>query len=677
MSSSFFFSQVERSENNSEFIDGLERYSNENMRQVYVIDKPLGDGREGYDYGGALVVLSPGHKICFIDFMGGGEDFNEFCLDFIEDIGAISDKFKFKGIIGRPRKWRDEMVLSFCLKNKGINIDEMFSDSRIDNYDIARRSELVISLLTGSINNPERVGDGVPDNILDRVKKKIVLFDGEQTRFIYDAPSKKRVSIQGLSGTGKTELLLHKLKETYVDNGDARIAFTCHNKILAENMRSRIPDFFNFMRVDEQIVWEERLWCVNAWGSGYNRNSGVYAKITSHYSIPFIPYSWRASFDDVCKIALSQIREIKEEEFTFCFDYLFVDESQDFPSSFFDLCELVTRHNVYVAGDVFQSIFDEDIVAERNPDYSLSKCYRTDPRTLMFGHALGMGLFERQKLRWLSDEEWSACGYLIDKRFDFDQNRSIYNLTREPLRRFEDVQQDGYKSVDIVEIENEDVASTILGIIRLIIEGNPTVCPDDIGVIFVDNSRDIYEVADKLEVSVPEEFGWSVNKAYETKVKQADALFISNKNNVKGLEFPFVICVARKIVRSLGYRNSLYMMLTRSFLKTYFLTSGVENNALLPCVEGGLNEINSDGMISVVEPTEEEKAAIRRNLRVVAMKQSREQMLDEIFRVIGVKSKYRKKLAEVVENIVGDSLEREEVEEVARFSYERMIGSKR
>jgi superfamily I DNA and RNA helicase len=33
-----------------------------------------------------------------------------------------------------------------------------------------------------------------------------------------------------------------------------------------------------------------------------------------------------------------------------------VDESQDFPQSFIELCELVTE-KVFVAGDVFQNIF--------------------------------------------------------------------------------------------------------------------------------------------------------------------------------------------------------------------------------------------------------------------------------------------------------------------------------
>ena len=109
----------------------------------------------------------------------------------------------------------------------------------------------MISLLTGSVNNIDKVKGNVPNNILDKIKQKIILFDGDQTRFVYQKQNKKRVIIQGLSGTGKTELLLHKLKEIYVSDKHSKIAFTCHNKILASDLKKRVPKFFNIMKVDD------------------------------------------------------------------------------------------------------------------------------------------------------------------------------------------------------------------------------------------------------------------------------------------------------------------------------------------------------------------------------------------------------------------------------------------
>ncbi len=67
--------------------------------------------------------------------------------------------------------------------------------------------------------------------------------------FIKIKAKARRVKIQGLSGTGKTELLLHKLKELYTNNSKPKIFVTCHNKILADSLSKKIPTFFNLMRV--------------------------------------------------------------------------------------------------------------------------------------------------------------------------------------------------------------------------------------------------------------------------------------------------------------------------------------------------------------------------------------------------------------------------------------------
>jgi superfamily I DNA and RNA helicase len=403
---------AEKNENNSEFIDALERYAETQKQQIYVIDRPLVDSKYTYAYQDKLVIMSPGYRIVLLNLGQENDKFEDFADDFIEDLASISDKFRYKNIIGRSRYWKEELITRITYNANLLNIGEFFLSIRISDNKAKKNSELLISLLTGSINDIEKVKSDVPDNILDKVKQKIILFDGDQTRFIYQESSKKHITIQGLSGTGKTELLLHKLKDIYTTSKDARIVFTCHNKVLADSLRNRIPDFFNFMKVEEQIEWNKRLWCVHAWGSQGNRNSGAYSYICDYYGIPFYRYSRVRDFDSVCKTALNDLSVIDINEAGHAFDYMLIDESQDFPASFFELCIKVTKHTVYVAGDIFQSIFDDTIIREINPDFLLSKCYRTDPRTLMFAHAIGMGLFETPKLRWLEDREWKACGYI-------------------------------------------------------------------------------------------------------------------------------------------------------------------------------------------------------------------------------------------------------------------------
>jgi superfamily I DNA and RNA helicase len=673
MSNSFFYMQIDKNDINKNIIESLEKWATDSKTQTYVIDKPLGDTKYSYKKDSAFVILIPKCKITFVNFNDNSEQFQTYIDDFIEDLGSISDKYRYKDWIGRPRTWSKDLVAEVPNGND-VDINSLLQFTAIDDPAKQRIGELLISLLTGSINDIAQVRADLPENLLDKIKRKILLFDGDQTRFVYQKNNQPTIRIQGLSGTGKTELLLHKLKELYIANQETRIAITCHNKILANSLKSRIPEFFNFMKVEQQIIWDERLLCTHAWGSQNDKYSGIYSFICHFYGIQFERWSAWSPFNKVCTNAIKEIRAkgIKKH----AFDYVLIDESQDFPESFFELCQIVTKNVVYIAGDVFQSIFDENITADISPDFLLSKCYRTDPKTLMFAHSLGMGLFEEQKLRWLEDEEWLACGYLVEK---FDDG-STYHLKREPLRRFEDINKENIDCVEIHSIEDDfslSASDSIINIIQQISKDNPTVTPDDISIILLDNDNASYALADKLEQLIPRKIGWEVNKAYESKHKIPETLFISNVNNVKGLEFPFVICVTEVIKKSYRYRNALYMTLTRSFLKSYILLSKKFNKDILADITTGLTSINKLGYIEAKSPSEEEKEAIKTTIRQLNRNISFYDFIQEIFDELKIRKEYRTKLMEVVKQTIGEDFDRENVKEVIRFNYERMSRSKR
>lgn len=54
--------------------------------------------------------------------------------------------------------------------------------------------------------------------------------------------------------------------------------------------------------------------------------------------------------------ALEHINKIADEDFEYAFDYILIDERQDFPDVFFTLCEKVAKKKVYIAGNIFQDI---------------------------------------------------------------------------------------------------------------------------------------------------------------------------------------------------------------------------------------------------------------------------------------------------------------------------------
>ncbi|QIE58716.1 AAA family ATPase [Rasiella rasia] len=644
--SSYFYLNAEKNALNINFIEALNKYSDENQSLIYVLDKPLTDQKYSYNYSKALIVLSPKNKIAILNFgeRKDYENFENFVEDVIEDVGYISDKYLYKDIIGRTRNWRSSLLEIFNVTEEIEDLETFLTGLKLSTDVDRKKLELLISLFIGSINDIDRVKEEVPVTALDKVKQKIQLFDGDQTRFVYENPNKKKIRIQGLSGTGKTELLLHKLKDLYINDIDSRIFFTCHSRVLADSLRKRIPNFFNFMKVEQQIEWNERLWCTNSWGSNSFPNSGAYRYICAFYKIPFYSWSYQMSFSKACKMAIEDIKaKYSDKELKFALTYMFIDESQDFDENFFNLCELVTEKNIYIAGDIFQSIFDENISSTIEPDFLLGKCYRTDPKTLMFAHGLGMGLFEETKLRWLEEKEWKDCGYNVKIQ------DSKFHLSREPLRRFEDLEVD-FESIRIVEI-SKSFSDTTINILNEIIDENKTIQPDDIGIILLDTHQDTYELADILEVKIQKKFGWEVNKAYETKERIPDTLFMSNRNNVKGLEFPFILCITSRIKDSPSYRNSLYTMLTRSFIKSFFLTQPGNKSGLTDAMKDGLKQIVSTQEMIIQEPTKEEKQKIQTRFKYSLKKMSHFDLMMSIFKELKIDKKYQDNLLQAAQKM--------------------------
>ena len=560
METSYFYSD---NLNLGDIENVLSRFASEKKQSIYFLRTPKGD-TENTTYQ-SVMILSPGYKIALVNLETDPQIFDDYIYDIEMSVSHLYKTYEYEKVLGRFKAIWSHVVDSSMTKRNLSDISDLFYRLRITDPKYNKWATIIISLCTGSINDIERVKAEVPTTLLDKVKQKIQLFDADQTRFIYQNKGEgKRVKIQGLSGTGKTELLLHKLKELYTNNSKPKIFVTCHNKILADSLSKKIPTFFNLMRVSEQIAWNERLWCTNAWGRYGDENSGLYRYICDFYGIVYYSYGKYTSFDDVCQNALSQIRGIANKKYAL--DYILVDECQDFPESFFKLCEEVTSQKLYIAGDIFQSIFEEHVISDYSADYFLTKCYRTDPRTLMFAHALGLGLFEKRKLRWLRKEDWEACGYI------YTEDNDKISLTREPVRRFSDVEDD-YKSVEIKTFKEEDVASATLEVINNIQSENSDISINDLCIILLDDDNYIYNWANQIEHEISVRLGWEVNKAYETKTVIKDQLLLSNRNNVKGLEFPFVICITNGLVARESYRNSLYTMLTRSFIKSYLIIS--------------------------------------------------------------------------------------------------------
>lgn len=544
---------------------------------IYLISKPIMESNEyEYDYKNGFLLLIKNHKVMFFTTDSlDNDDFITFKEDFLEDTGALARKFEYVGLIGRSRDWKSKGIISSICLDEETDFTHLLQENKLDEVN-SRVSNLIISLLTGSINNVSELDKELfsqEQTLLESIKNRIMLFDTNQTKFVYNEDSKSPIiRIQGLAGSGKTELLLHKLKKLYVEDKGSRIAFTCFNKVLADKLRGRVPEFFNYMKVDEQINYQ-RLFIASSWGSGRYPDAGLYSKICANYGLKFHPFSRTKDKSEIWKEAISELTSLSN--FEPMFDYILIDESQDFEKEYIELCQLVTAKKIYVAGDILQDIFS--INKETETDFLLNKVYRTDPRTVLFSHVLGFGLYENRAVRWLSEEEWVMSGYSIE-----EESADEYEISRSPLKRFgEELDEASYKSI-VVKEEN-DYINGVINTVKELRGQYEGIQPSDIAIIYMKYDKEASSQAEEVSRRLYKEFNWySVIAPHEKRVNDNDEVLITNVNNVKGLEFSFVIIVNNhrieeiqdsNIEREVRHRNALYMTLTRSFISSTLIIS--------------------------------------------------------------------------------------------------------
>ena len=165
MDNSLFFNHVEENERNREIVNEFEEFALKNpQQQIYLITAPLGE-KYDYDYEeNVIVILSPKHKIIFLDLKDDENKFSEYYEDFVEDLSSISDKFEYKKHIGRPRDWKRKITIQEVF-NAENSIEELF-ERNILPKELQRTNELLISLLIGSINDIEKIGADIPETLL-------------------------------------------------------------------------------------------------------------------------------------------------------------------------------------------------------------------------------------------------------------------------------------------------------------------------------------------------------------------------------------------------------------------------------------------------------------------------------------------------------------------------------
>src|ERR1043165_2067775 len=267
------------------------------------------------------------------------------------------------------------------------------------------------------------------------LEKNIALLDEEQHKVaVQIAPGPQR--IRGLAGTGKTVVLAMKAANLHLRYPDKRILFTFHTQSLYNQARALITKFYR-IHSDSDPDWD-KLHVRHGWGG--ISCPGVYADVCKRYGITPMTFPTAQKLYTAfpvracCKAALRL--DVKPY-----YEYILVDEAQDFPIEFFRLLYRLATENkcIYWAYDELQSLSSSEVPSptelfgvdqDGNPlvtlegeeyeggiekDFVLHRSYRCPQQVLMLAHAIGLGIHSiRGCVQMVANKSsWTSVGYEI------------------------------------------------------------------------------------------------------------------------------------------------------------------------------------------------------------------------------------------------------------------------
>lgn len=268
-------------------------------------------------------------------------------------------------------------------------------------------------------------GENAKGYVASRAESEIFSFDERQKHgaiSVLDGFQR----IRGLAGSGKTVVLAMKAAQMHLRHPEADIVFTFYTKSLYQHIQRLITRFYR--QYDDRDPDWNRLRIMHAWGGA--SIEGVYSQACAASGVQPIPFgaAYAAStedpFDKVCQDLMTKARVQP------MYDYVFVDEGQDFPPSFIRLCLCLARgQRVVYAYDDLQTIWRTTAptaaeitgtdgegrpLVPLSDDTVLYKCYRNPREVLVCAHALGFGIYGSRIVQMLQNREhWEDLGYLV------------------------------------------------------------------------------------------------------------------------------------------------------------------------------------------------------------------------------------------------------------------------
>lgn len=481
--------------------------------------------------------------------------------------------------------------------------------------------------------------------LANKLESAISSFDQRQ-KYGYMSTMDGLQRIRGLAGSGKTIVLTMKAAMIHLRYPDANILYTFYTKSLYQHIQRLITRFYRQFE-DRDPDWENKLHIMHAWGGA--RNEGVYYNTCLENGIQPMTFTEASQlpgdpFNNVCKKLLSS-SQIQPK-----YDFVFVDEGQDFPAAFIQLClKLAKNSKMVFAYDDLQTIFqvstptiaeivgtDKDgrPLVELSDDIVLYRCYRNPREIIVCAHAIGFGIYGRIVQMLENKEQWEDIGYTVLKG-DFTEGSET--IIQRPESNSLTIMSEHFKPQEIIQsyvygTYIEEVQTVAASIKKDIDDG---LRPDDILVICVDD-RHAKTYLNNLGEELVQR-GISCNNIHADSFgikdfQKDDCVTLSTVHKAKGNEGFMVYVVGVDALFStyagVRERNVLFTAMTRA--KGWLRVSGVGDAAQECKKEIDLALHNFPNLIFPY-PSNEQLKIIRRDLAEKAIrKQQNERKLDEL-----------------------------------------------
>ncbi|MFS9320093.1 DEAD/DEAH box helicase [Streptococcus infantis] len=440
--------------------------------------------------------------------------------------------------------------------------------------------------------------------------------------------------IRGLAGSGKTILMLKKMAYLHFQEPDLKIAFIFYTTSLRSSMIKMFTDFYkDYDRYNEPNF--ENIKIFHSWGGKGSR--GFYSDICEQTDSEYFNYGEAVEksggedpFEFVCKNLHEELK--KQMDYKGTYDYIFIDEAQDFGINFFHLAletlkrDVRTGYLIY-AYDELQSLRAQvsipskvDIFGEssRCKDINLNISYRAPKEILTTAHAIGLGVYrkvddssETPLVNFVDETTLLDMGY---KNMGQDFKAGNYITLERTKENNTGIEIDAPIHVIGKSLQNNIVAAEVLRLLK-----EEDVKPSDIMLIDMDgnnltkNYNQFSLIFDKML------YNTELNKNVHIKLvsgktpsmtKSETSIIYTTVFRAKGNEANLVFLInCNKIQtsnRNSTYRNEIFTAMTRAKVKVWLYGETVD--FLKDEIEATREH---DYKLEFIYPTEQQKESIR------------------------------------------------------------------